>query len=54
MNPSKQTVEKVINILNEEIVPAEGCTEPIAIAYVAAKARSILEKEPDRLKIYIS
>lgn len=28
-------IEKVLKILEEEIVPAEGCTEPIALAYVA-------------------
>lgn len=46
--------ENIINILKEEIVPAEGCTEPVAIAYVAAKAREILGEAPDRLKIYVS
>ena len=54
MNTDKQTVEKIINILNEEIVPAEGCTEPIAIAYVAAKAMELLGKTPDKVKIYVS
>ncbi|MCK5684642.1 serine dehydratase subunit alpha family protein [bacterium] len=54
MNADKQTVDKIISILNEEMVPAEGCTEPIAIAYVAAKARELLGKTPDKVKIYVS
>jgi len=47
-------VKKVVKILNEEIVPAEGCTEPIAIAYVGAKAVEILGKKPTKLDIYVS
>lgn len=47
-------IENVINILKEEIVPAMGCTEPIAIAYVSAKAKQILGEIPDRLDIYVS
>ena len=35
-----------LKILKEELVPAMGCTEPIAIAYAAAKAREILGKRP--------
>ena len=54
MGVNKQTIDKVIKILHEEIVAAEGCTEPIAIAYVAAKAKEILEKTPDSLKVYVS
>ncbi|WP_457605965.1 L-cysteine desulfidase family protein [Nitratifractor sp.] len=37
-----QTVENVLEILHEEVVPAQGCTEPIAIAFVAAKAKEFL------------
>ena len=38
-----------IAILKEELRPAMGCTEPIAIAYAAAKAREVLGALPDRL-----
>jgi L-cysteine desulfidase len=47
-------VEKIKKILSEEIVPAEGCTEPIAIAYVGAKAVEILGKEATKLDIFVS
>lgn len=40
-----------IQILREELIPAMGCTEPIALAYCAAKAREILGALPDRLVI---
>lgn len=40
---------KYIDILRHELVPALGCTEPIAIAYVAAKARKILGAFPYRI-----
>ncbi len=46
--------EKLINILKEEIVPAQGCTEPIAIAYVSAKAKQILGDLPEKINIYLS
>ncbi len=48
------TAEKIINILKEEIVPAQGCTEPIAIAYVSAKAVQILGNIPSNLEVYVS
>ncbi len=43
-----------LNILQEELVPALGCTEPIAIAYAAAEARDILGKMPERVRIHCS
>ena len=36
-------------ILTEELVPAMGCTEPIALAYAAARAREVLGAEPDHI-----
>ena len=40
-----------VQILKEELVPAMGCTEPIALAYAAAKAREVLGVKPDKVKI---
>ncbi len=41
-------------ILEEELVPAMGCTEPIALALAAAKAREVLGCLPDRVVVYAS
>lgn len=43
-----------IEILKEELHPAMGCTEPIAIAYAAAKARATLGKMPDKVVVEVS
>lgn len=43
-----------VRILREELVPAMGCTEPIAIAYCAAKARQVLGCLPDRIDMEVS
>ncbi len=41
------TINSYIEILTEELIPALGCTEPIAIAYAAAKARELLGCFPE-------
>lgn len=43
-----------VQILKEELVPAMGCTEPIALAYCAAKAREVLGEMPDRCVVEAS
>ncbi len=43
-----------LNTLHEELVPAMGCTEPIAIAYAAALAKSALGLLPERVRIAAS
>ena len=39
--------DSYVKILKNELVPALGCTEPIAIAYAAAKAREVLGQMPE-------
>ncbi|MBQ6771914.1 MAG: serine dehydratase subunit alpha family protein [Bacteroidales bacterium] len=43
-----------LNILKEELVPAMGCTEPICLAYAAAKARKVLNTTPEKVEIEAS
>ena len=40
-----------VSILHEELVPAMGCTEPISLAFVAAKAREVLGCLPDSVEV---
>ena len=46
--------KQFIAILEEELRPAMGCTEPIALAYAGAKARQILGALPDRIQVLVS
>ena len=43
-----------VKILHEELVPAMGCTEPIAIAYASALARDTLGTMPERMEVQAS
>lgn len=43
-----------LRILKEELVPAMGCTEPIALAYAAAKAKEVLGEIPDKIEVEVS
>jgi len=47
-------MNRYVQVLHEELLPATGCTEPIAIAYAAAKAREILGCLPERILVEAS
>ena len=51
---NKQIYDAYITILKEELVPAMGCTEPIAVAYAAALARKTLGCLPEKVVIRVS
>lgn len=51
---SEYTYNYYAQVLRDELVPAMGCTEPIAIAYAAAKARDVLATFPERVQIWVS
>lgn len=54
MNKSSQINKAYKSILLKEIVPAMGCTEPIAIAFASAKMREVLGSIPDKVTIKVS
>ena len=43
-----------IQILHEELKPAMGCTEPIAVAYAGALARKVLGRMPREVRLIVS
>lgn len=54
MEKNSTVYQTYVQILHRELIPAMGCTEPIAIAYCAAMARSVLGVIPDRVEIIAS
>ena len=54
MKKGDHLYQQYVNILKEELRPAMGCTEPIALAYAAAKARQVLGAIPCRIEAKIS
>ena len=43
---NEELYSKYVEILKEELIPAMGCTEPVAIAYAGALASDILGEMP--------
>ena len=54
MKKNDPAYQAYVDILSRELVPAMGCTEPIAIAYCAAKARSVMGALPERILVEAS
>lgn len=50
----KELMKRYTQILAEQLVPAMGCTEPVAVAYAASKVRELLGKEPEHLRVEVS
>ena len=54
MEKGNHLYQQFVNILFEELRPAMGCTEPIALALAGARARQILGALPDRIRLAVS
>ena len=54
MRKTDERYQAYINILKEELIPAMGCTEPIALAYAAAVGRKTLGELPDKVVVEAS
>ena len=54
MERTSELYQAYVQILKEELLPAMGCTEPIAIAYAASKARETLGKLPKKVLVQAS
>ena len=50
----KHIYEAYLAILHKELIPAMGCTEPIAIAYASAIAKAALGRTPERVRVDVS
>ena len=54
MDKNSKTYKTFCEILKEELVLAQGCTEPISVAFAAARAREILGEIPEKIVIQAS
>ncbi len=48
------TNSEILQLLRSEVIPAIGCTEPIAVALCTARAKELLGAEPDKITVYLS
>ena len=48
------TNPELLHLLRSEVIPAIGCTEPIAVALCTARAKELLGTEPDKITVYLS
>ena len=54
MKKTDTKYQAYVAILEEELIPAMGCTEPIALAYAGAKAKEVLGSLPTEVEVYAS
>ena len=50
----KTTRQRIIALINKEVVPAMGCTEPMAVALAVAKSKEIVGSVPERIEARLS
>lgn len=48
------TKSQIISLIHQEVIPAIGCTEPVAVALAAAKAAEVLGHRPEKIEVLLS
>lgn len=48
------TKSQIISLIHQEVIPAIGCTEPVAVALAAAKAAEVLGERPEKIDVLLS
>lgn len=48
------TKKQILKLIHQEVIPAIGCTEPIAVSLAASKASELLGQKPERIDVYLS
>ena len=51
---NKETQKAIISLINQEVVPAIGCTEPMAVALCTARATEMLGCRPEKITAQLS
>ena len=61
MNKKEKTISmnktvqaQIIDLIHQEVIPAIGCTEPVAVALATAKATEVLNCKPERIEVFLS
>ena len=49
----KTTQTQIIKLIHQEVIPAIGCTEPVAVALAAAKAAEVLGCKPEKTEVFL-
>jgi len=50
----KNIREEIISLIQQQVVPAVGCTEPMAVALTTARATELLGKKPTHIRVLLS
>ncbi len=51
---NKTIQQQILKLIHQEVIPAIGCTEPIAVALATAKATELLGQKPDKIEVFLS
>ena len=53
-NMDKEERNRIIQLVKQQVVPAVGCTEPVAVALCVAKATEVLQRRPEKIEVWLS